>query len=104
MGNNLLNQYTIMKAFKCVLGVGHISAISLTSIDGFRYIKETASFSESCICSVSSEITVLNSEEGLLKNGYSEISACEFQSIKLKALKQVKSVASELLPSPVFAL
>lgn len=101
---NLLNQYTTMKAFKQVhSSTGAITACLITPVPSGYFVEERVFFCiDSIIASTSTSISSYVSNMADL--GFSEISVCEFQTIKQKALKKVKESAVLALPSPVFAL
>jgi hypothetical protein len=91
-----------MKAYKITFSEGHVRAYLFTPIDGFLYINERVCYSTSGIAEILTEISC-PTDVFADNPEYVSISACEFQTIKLKALKQIKRYAS-FLPSPVFSI
>lgn len=89
-----------MNSFKKDLGNGCLSAYSYTDISNGNFLFERVFICDSDIATYCAEIA----SNKYIHEGDVQICACEFQSLKYKAVQCLKKNAGSALLSPVFSL
>lgn len=89
-----------MKAFKEDLQDGCVVAYCFTEVSKGLLVEERVFCTDCQIFNYSVQSSTLSTPP----KGSHEISICEFQSLKFRAISGLKSLTSEALASPVFVI